>query len=139
MTAGGRAARATAGCSEARQSCVAMSFDAFSRARQRLPDWDVVFSLASAPVAAIALMHLAAIVLMASTEVAVIPKAIYVCTWGLLNFAWLAVLRRPGLAAGLSLAFVVTLILVSRLKHGVLLLTVSFVDLMIIDKDTIAF
>jgi hypothetical protein len=115
-----------------------MSFDGLSRALRRT-GWESIAAYATAPVAAIAVLHLAALGLMAATEVAILPKLIFALTWGLLNFLWLALLRRPGLAAGLSLAQIVILIEVSRLKHGILLLTVSFVDLMIIDTDTLAF
>ena len=38
-------------------------------------------------------------------------------TWGLLNFVWLALLRRPALAAGLSFAMFAAVIWVSRFKH----------------------
>ena len=43
------------------------------------------------------------------------------------------------LAAALSLAFIVGLIKLSLFKHDVLLMTVNFVDLMIIDADTFTF
>ena len=59
--------------------------------------------------------------------------------WGLLNCFWLVLFRRPGLAGAASLTFIVLLILLSQLKHGVLFMTVNFVDLMIIDWDTIGF
>ena len=39
----------------------------------------------------------------------------------------------------MSLAWLVLLILLSQFKHEVLLMTVNFVDLMIIDADTISF
>ena len=116
-----------------------MSFDGLPRARRRLPALEVLWSAATAPLAAIALLHLAALGLMAMTEAAVLPKLLFLLTWGFLNCFWLIVLRRPGLAGAVSLALIVGLIVVSRLKHGILLLTVSFVDLMIIDTDTIAF
>src|SRR4026207_2371337 len=49
-------------------------------------------------------------------------------------------LRRRPLASGLiSLSFIVVLILLSQFKHEKLWMTVDFVDLMIIDRDTSAF
>ena len=51
----------------------------------------------------------------------------------------MAVLRRPALAGAISLAWLVLLILLSQLKHSVLFMTVNFVDLMIIDTDTLSF
>ena len=61
----------------------------------------------------------------------------FLLTWGLLNFAWLAVLRRPGVSAVLSLAMVAILIQVSELKYKVVWQTVDFVDLMIIDPQLV--
>jgi hypothetical protein len=89
--------------------------------------------------AVVAAIHLVAIVIMLATEDEAVAQAAFVFTWGLLNFFWLAVLRRLAAAAALSLAFVVALILLSQLKHRVLFMTVNFVDLMIIDADTFAF
>ena len=55
------------------------------------------------------------------------------------NFFWLALLRRPASAALVSLAMVVTLILLSQFKYDKLMMTVNFVDVMILDPDTVAF
>ena len=76
---------------------------------------------------------------MTATEVDLISKAAFLLTWALLNFFWLAALRRPVVAALLSLVLVVTLIQLSQFKHDKLWMTVDFVDLMIIDRDTSAF
>ena len=51
----------------------------------------------------------------------------------------MVLLRRPAIAAAISLAFLVLLILLSQFKHDVLLMTVNFVDLLIIDADTVSF
>jgi hypothetical protein len=50
-----------------------------------------------------------------------------------------ALLRRPALSGALSLTLVVVLVLLSRLKHDVVQMTANFVDLMVIDRDTVAF
>ena len=50
----------------------------------------------------------------------------------------IALLRRPALSGALSLTLVVMLILMSRLKHDVVQMTANFVDLMVIDRDTVA-
>ena len=42
-------------------------------------------------------------------------------------------------AAALSLALIAALILLSQFKHDILLMTVNFVDLMVIDADTFSF
>ena len=99
-------------------------------------------SVAVRQAAAIALtagLHLVAIVIMLWSETDFWSKAAFIFTWGLLNFAWLLVLRRPSLAAGLSLVMVTILILLSRFKFEALFMTANFVDLMILDEDTISF
>src|SRR4051812_25414931 len=83
--------------------------------------------------------HLAALVIMLATEADLASRAAFVLAWGSLNaFALLAV-RRPTIAGVLSLAFVVLLVLLSRLKHSMLFMTVNFVDLMVVDQDTLGF
>ena len=63
----------------------------------------------------------------------------FLLAWGFLNFAWLAVLRRPGVSAVMSLAMVAILIQVSELKYKVIWQTVSFVDLMVIDLSSFTY
>jgi Sulfatase len=87
----------------------------------------------------IAILHLAALVVMTATELELATKATFLLAWALLNFCWLALLRRPAIAGLLSLAMIVTLILLSQFKYDKLMMTVNFVDLMIIDPDTSAF
>ena len=89
--------------------------------------------------AAIALLHVAALGTMAVTEVDPLSKAAFLLAWLVLNCFWLAVLKRPAIAALLSLTLVVTLIVLSQFKHEKLWMTVNFVDLMVIDQDTAAF
>jgi hypothetical protein len=87
----------------------------------------------------IATLHVAALTMMAATEVDLVAKAAFLLVWALLNFFWLALVRRPAVAALISLELVVALTLLSRFKYDKLWMTVDFVDLMIIDKDTSAF
>jgi Sulfatase len=86
-----------------------------------------------------AALHMAALVLMVLTEVDVVARTAFLLGWILFNFLWLALLRRPGIAAALSLAMVVLIVLLSRFKHDVLLMTANFVDLMVVDRDTFFF
>src|SRR3954452_19836616 len=88
---------------------------------------------------AVSAPHLAAIALMLQTENDFGSRTGFLLSWGILNFFWLALLRRPALSGALSLTFVVLLILLSRLKHDIVQMTVNFVDLMMIDRDTAAF
>ncbi|HET9688714.1 MAG TPA: LTA synthase family protein, partial [Pseudolabrys sp.] len=89
--------------------------------------------------AIISSLHLAALAVMTATELDFATKATFLLVWASLNFFWLALLRRPTIAALLSLTMVVGLILLSQFKYDKLMMTVNFVDLMIIDPDTSAF
>jgi hypothetical protein len=90
-------------------------------------------------IASLAALHLAALALMAGSEFELVPRLVFILTWSLLNCFWLALLRRPLLSAALSLALIIVLIEISRFKFRVLLMTASFIDVMIIDSDTVAF
>jgi hypothetical protein len=92
-----------------------------------------------AVVSAIAALHICALVLMLVSEGDLASKATFLSVWLLLNFFWLAVVRRPAAAAALSLMLVITLCILSQFKYDKLLMTVNFVDVMIIDSDTVAF
>src|SRR5262245_23323343 len=75
----------------------------------------------------VAIVHLAALIILFQTEYRDVPRtASFVLTWALFNFVWLAVLRRPGVSAVMSLAMIVILIEVSELKYKVTWQTVSF-------------
>ena len=82
---------------------------------------------------------MAALVIMLQTEVDFGSRIGFVLSWGILNFLFIALLRRPALSGALSLTLVVLLVLLSRLKHDVVQMTANFVDLMVIDRDTAAF
>jgi hypothetical protein len=88
---------------------------------------------------AVAAPHLAALAVMAQTETDFGARTCFLLAWGILNFFWMALLRRPALSGALSLTLVVVLVLLSRLKHDIVQMTANFVDLMVIDRDTAAF
>ena len=88
---------------------------------------------------AVAAPHLAALAIMLQTETDFGARTGFVLSWGILNFLFIALLRRPALSGALSLTLVVVLVLLSRLKHDVVQMTANFVDLMVIDRDTAAF
>jgi len=88
---------------------------------------------------AVAAPHLAALAIMLQTETDFSARTGFVLSWGILNFFWIALLRRPALSGALSLTLIVVLILLSRLKHDIAQMTANFVDLMVIDRDTAAF
>src|SRR5271169_876094 len=89
--------------------------------------------------ALVALPHIAALGIMAWSEYTLPNMAAFLFTWGPLNFFWLTLLRRPLIAGLLSLTMLSVLVLLSQLKYHVLLMTANFVDLMIIDTDTVSF
>jgi sulfatase-like protein len=88
---------------------------------------------------AVAMPHLAALVIMFRTETDFGSRTGFLLSWGIINFLVIALLRRPALSGALSLTLVVVLVLLSRLKHDVVQMTANFVDLMVIDRDTAAF
>ncbi len=88
---------------------------------------------------AVAMPHLAALVIMLRTETDFGSRTGFLLSWGILNFFFIILLRRPALSGALSLTLVVALVLLSRLKHDVVQMTANFVDLMVIDRDTAAF
>src|ERR1700761_7712796 len=90
-------------------------------------------------IAALVLLQLAALAILIQTEDDPVPRLAFVLTWGLLNFVWLALVRRPAVAAALSLVMVVVLCLLSQFKQDILIMTANFVDVMLIDADTISF
>jgi hypothetical protein len=83
--------------------------------------------------------HLLAFAIMVSTENTLTTMAAFVLAWAFLNSLWLALLRRPAVAGTLSLVMVTVLVLLSQLKYQVLMMTANFIDLMIVDTDTITF
>jgi hypothetical protein len=88
---------------------------------------------------ALLLPHVIAVAILAFTEITLTAAAAFLLAWGLLNFLWLALLRRPGVAATLSLIMIGVLVLLSQLKYQVLMMTANFIDLMIVDTDTVTF
>src|SRR5215470_4359989 len=89
-----------------------------------------------AALALISFLHLAALMIMAATEVDLVAKTAFLLFWILLNCLMLGLFRRPVAAALIALELIVALILLSQFKHDKLWTTVDFVDLMIIDRDT---
>src|SRR6516165_2837969 len=89
--------------------------------------------------ALLAAIHLAAFGVLLWSEDEPAARAAFVLTWGALNFFWLVLLRRPLTSAALSLALIVILIALSQFKHGILMMTATFVDVMLIDVATFWF
>jgi hypothetical protein len=90
-------------------------------------------------IAVVASLHVASLTIMAFTEADFVAKLAFLLAWGILNFFWLVLTRRPAVSAALSLLMIVILVLVSRLKFDIIWMTANFLDVMIIDNDTISF
>ena len=82
-------------------------------------------------------LHLLALGILAWSEDDIVPKLAFLLTWVALNCFWLAVLRRPTVAGALSLLTISLLVIISYFKHKVIWTTATFVDLMVIDFDSI--
>jgi hypothetical protein len=85
------------------------------------------------------LLHADAVVLMVITEVRPVSAAVSLLVWIMFNCLWLTLLRRPTVAALISLEILIALTLLSRFKFDKLWMTIDFVDVMIVDRDTTAF
>lgn len=87
----------------------------------------------------LAVLHVAGLATLYLTEYGWFGILMSLLAWVLLNALWLAVLRRPAMAAALSLAMVAIVIVLSQFKYSILQLTLTFLDFLIIDQDTVAF
>src|SRR5215831_11840470 len=90
-------------------------------------------------VALIALPHILALAVMVATESSMTAMAAFLLTWGIFNFVAIALTLRPLFAGLISLVLMTLLVLLSQLKYDVLMMTANFVDLMIVDTDTVSF
>src|SRR5207247_413662 len=93
------------------------------------------FALASLIVA----VHLAGLAVLLTTEYGPFAITLSVLAWVFVNCFLLVVLQRPGICAALALVFIVILITLSHFKFGILQLTLTFLDFLIIDRDTFSF
>jgi hypothetical protein len=84
-------------------------------------------------------LHGLAIILIGATEASPLGMAVFLLVWAMLNCLWLALVRRSSVAALISLELLVALVLLSRFKYDKLWMTIDFVDVMIVDRDTSAF
>ena len=87
----------------------------------------------------VAALHLAALYALLSTEYGPFAITLSLLAWLVANCLVLLVLPRPGIAAALSLMITVALIACSRFKFDILQLSLTFLDFLIIDRDTFSF
>jgi hypothetical protein len=76
---------------------------------------------------------------MLQTETGWFGKTLYLLSWVFFNGLFILIVRRPGIAAALSLAIFTMLIVVSIFKSWAIWTTINFFDFVIIDPDTVAF
>jgi phosphoglycerol transferase MdoB-like AlkP superfamily enzyme len=93
------------------------------------------FALAGVIVA----VHLVGLAVLLTTEYGPFAITLSVLAWIFVNCFLLVVLQRPGVCAALALALIVVLIALSHFKFGILQLTLTFLDFLIIDRDTFSF
>ncbi|MBI4274471.1 MAG: sulfatase-like hydrolase/transferase [Rhizobiales bacterium] len=101
--------------------------------------WTQARTAVFARFALLAILHVAALGYMYQFEYGTFQISLALLTWVLLNCLWLLILRRPAMAAALSLAMIAALTLLSQFKFDVQWTTVSFFDFMIIDRETTSF
>jgi len=116
-----------------------MSLMEYLRGSRRLPGVRNAAGIRQPGFALVSLVHLIALGIMLASEQGPVEKFVFLLTWGLLNCFFLALLRRPAAAGVLSLGFIVALILLSRLKYDVIWMTINFLDILIVDADTVDF
>src|SRR5437870_848396 len=90
-------------------------------------------------IAAVAALHLAALGVLWRTEYDLYGAALFLLAWGAFNGFFLVLLRRPAISAALSLAVFSIVIVLSQFKSTITWMTISFLDVLIIDSDTVAF
>src|SRR6516164_8025514 len=95
--------------------------------------------LGSRRLAVIALPHVLALAVMLATESSITAMAAFLLAWGIFIFVAIALTRRPLFSGLVSLTLMTLLVLLSQLKYHVLMMTASFVDVMIVDTDTVSF
>jgi hypothetical protein len=87
----------------------------------------------------VAALHLAALAVLFTTEYGPFAITLSLLAWVFVNCLFLLVLPRPGIAAALALALVALLIVLSRFKFDILQLSLTFLDFLIVDRDTFSF
>jgi hypothetical protein len=90
-------------------------------------------------IACVGALHLGALYALLTTEYGPFAIALSLLAWLFANCLVLVFLPRPGIAAALSLIATVVLIACSRFKFDILQLSITFLDFLIIDRDTFSF
>ena len=89
--------------------------------------------------AAAALIHVAALATLFATEFEIFHLTLALLVWTGLNLFFLSILRRPLMSALLSLTLIIAVIAASLFKFEVTWMTVTFLDVLIVDSGTVRF
>jgi len=116
-----------------------MSITNWSRTAPSLTDLRTFIASSRPWLAVIVGLHLIAAALLWWTEYEAVHFALFILAWGLFNFAFLVVLRRPALSAALSLLLFYGLIAISQFKVGITWWTITFLDFLMVEPETAAF
>ncbi|MGZ5804455.1 MAG: sulfatase-like hydrolase/transferase [Xanthobacteraceae bacterium] len=110
--------------------------DGLSRHARRIGDF---FQPPARRVLLLAVIHVTAAAIMVYTEDDWFDRLSFALVWVILNCFWVTLLRRYTISALLSLTMILILVELSRLKHGIVFMTINFFDVLIIDADSFAF
>lgn len=89
--------------------------------------------------ALLAALHAGALFLLWKTEYTPFALGMSLVAWVFLNCLCLLLSARPALSAALSLIFIALLITLSRFKFEITQLTLTFLDFLLIDRDSFSF
>jgi phosphoglycerol transferase MdoB-like AlkP superfamily enzyme len=87
----------------------------------------------------LAAVHAVALPILLMPEYGPFATGMTLLVWVFANCLWLLVFGRPGIAALMSFAILFVLVALSQFKFGILQLTLTFLDFLIIDRDTLSF
>src|SRR4051812_33805736 len=90
-------------------------------------------------IACVAALEVGALYVLFTTEYGPFAITLSLLAWLFANCLVLVFLPRPGIAAALCLLLTVALIALSRFKYDILQLSLTFLDFLIIDRDTFSF
>ena len=90
-------------------------------------------------IAAVVAIQIAALAVMWQTEYGAYGMALYLLAWIALNCFFLVLFRKLGISAALSLALFSVVVVLSLFKFSITWMTISFLDILIVDSDTVAF
>ena len=109
------------------------------RGIRRFNLWDALRNSRWIGVALVVAIHFAATVIMVLTEFDWFGTVLFLLTWGFLNGLFLLIVRRPAMAAALSLGLLAILLVLSFFKSWAIWTTINFFDFLIVNTDTVAF